>query len=478
MRQMGKCVWSNSIKGFLCLFFLGAILTEPVLAVESPFSAGYSQRAFGQAFHAESLEKAEALISEEEPVEISPWRVSKSLSTGVEYDSNLFTARLDPKDELIYTYGARVGLGRAKKKAKGYFDTYYDLSYENYVENERFNHFNHLVSTRMGYHFKKLSVSLTNVFRPDNSLPIRDRTELGGPTDPRVLTYSDDAEIHFQYVLSPKTSVSLSYHYLIFYFPKASSTGSDGTTLVDSTDGNTAAVNGLSYQAGTVTPRFTYHWTAKTSIYAEHGWQKVDYFEGGGLTSQASLWNGGLFHQLTPKTRLNAEAGWRVRKYNSDGGETKNLVLKLATSTSLTPKVLVTLWAVRDTTENLTGRSESRPITSVEDETLAESVSDLGHFYGLNLTWKVSQKITAAATASAGFNTRDGLVTLPDADNPLISFTRPREDEYYNWGVSLAWLPYANWQVFLAYNYINKNSSFKDFEYDRQEVTGSVGVNF
>ena len=144
---------------------------------------------------------------------------------------------------------------------------------------------------------------------------------------------------------------------------------------------------------------------------------------------------------------------------------TKGLVYQAGISKKIFPKVRGTLAATRE-------------ITNDFDSALFRTDNLIKDFYGIALSWQAAPRISVNANASVGYNTQDGYIAQPDADNPTNLYTRAREDQLYKWGIQINWLPRPFFNVALAYEYLNQNASFKDLEYYANRFLASLDYKF
>ena len=112
------------------------------------------------------------------------------------------------------------------------------------------------------------------------------------------------------------------------------------------------------------------------------------------------------------------------------------------------------------------------------DATGEQELFAVSQFGGLSLNWAVTPKISIEGFGKMGFTVRDGNLTMPDIENPSVSYNRADESIVYNCGLSGTWSPRNFVKVGLAYDYTNFNATFKDNESDTHRIGGTVGLKF
>lgn len=377
------------------------------------------------------------------------WVFHKIFKSTLTYDNNLLNTRIDPDGDLVVNVAGSVGFSRQTKGS--YFETFYDLSHVHYVESEKLNAVYHVHRIRFQKNIEKLMLSFENALKPSSSVSVGDRRELDQPESESVTAVADNYAMTAQYTFSPKTSFAFAYNYDYNYLPVVS---------------NTERVSGFSTQTHTFTPRFTYQWTPKTSLFLTASHAVADYFQSGTFSSEADYYGSGFFYKATAKTTIKFDAGYRFREYEDVRyGDTEGYIFKLQVNRRLTPKLSLSFTASTD--------------TSLEDLDVANSTSLLqqSDFLGLNVSFEMTPFVSIDAGTGAGFNIRDGFVSQIDPENSTLSFSREIEHQIYDWHVGLNWRP--KWgKLGLAYNYVNKNSSFKNFEFNKSTVVATAELKF
>jgi len=416
--------------------------------LDESFSAGYSQKSFAQSFHSTAFDEP---VEETNKESWETWRFFKGFNFSTTYDSNIFLSRINQKDDesLIYT----PTIGFARKGRYDYFQTFYDLSYVEYIENGKLSRFNHSIISQFGYYFPKLKIGVYNTFRPDTAYSIGERTELRSAEASRVIAYSDNALGKIDYELTSKVRLLYKQRYILFYFPTSS---------------NNSIINKFSSQTHIFNPRISYRMAPKTDIYADYEFDTADFFEGGVYSSKSHVASVGITNQILPKTSVTLELGYRWRDYNNnDAAQDEGAYqFKAAASQQLTHKTSITLWATRDFEEDL------------DNITSTLSANRVVYYYGANLTWQISRHVDFQSGMSIGYATKDGYLMQTDPDNSSLSFTRRLNNDFYESNVSLNWNPRPFVSATVGYKYFKKDSSFKNFDYDDHKVITSLKFKF
>ncbi|MBI4352817.1 MAG: outer membrane beta-barrel protein [Candidatus Omnitrophica bacterium] len=421
--------------GLLVFLSFGFLSTVPGFALQSidtssgldqTFTAGYSQRSFAESFHKDF----DAPLALEEAWD--QWRFYKGINVSGAYDSNIFAAKTNEKDDEFFTYTPTVGVSR--KGGQAYFETYYDLSYVDYIENEKLSRFNHSLTSTGGYQWTKLKLDVVNNFRPDTAYAVGERTELRSAEGSRVVTYADNGQARLSYELSPKTSFAYTQAWSIYYFP---------------TGPNTRGVHTLSSQTYTFSPSVSYKLTPKISLNGQYSYATADFYKGGRFDSGSHAFGGGISGRVAPKTNLSFNAGYRFRNYDDASlTDEEDFEMQVAASHRLTSKLLLTAWYSRDLGENF-------------DTVQSAVTNEIKDFVGLNLTWNITPHLALDSQGSVGFTDR------PDASPDV-------ENEYYETSVALNWSPKENFAVALGYKFFDKESNLDEFEYKDHKVVTSL----
>ena len=433
-------------------FASGYQTVDTASALDSSFSAGYTQRAFAESFHRE----LDAPLELEKSLE--GWQISKGFNFSTTYDSNIFLTRKNHNADMIFAYTPSVSVEH--KTDIGTLGLGYDLSYVDYTDNDDLDRFNHSINTILGLNLnrsgKRLKIDFSNNFKPDTAYLTGERNELRSGEAARVITYSDNANLKVSYDLSPKTTAFYGQGFTLYYFPKSE---------------NSTKVNSLSSTTYIFNPGFSYKLTPKIGWTGEYTYELANYFEkGGNFDSGTHIWGTSLTGRITPKTNASVGVGYRVRNYQQPeitGDD--DIELNVALSQKLTEKLSGTVWGTRSLGENF-------------DIEQAASVNELKHFIGANLTWSVTPKISLDSSSSIGFAQRDNFVTFADLENgttTALKFdTRALESQFYEASLGLNWHPRPFLAVFLGYKYYDKNSTFRQFEYSDHKTVGSLRLKF
>lgn len=439
---------------FICLIMLFKQLpgaeaseeTDRASGVSQAFTEGYAARTFAEAFHKEAtygvplVEESLTALSLKKRVEISSG-----------YEANVFSSTQDAKDDVIMTYSLPLSLSRGG--THDYEEFLYTISNIRYIENNKLNRVNHNFGTRMKYKTDKLLVTFKDDFTPSTAVAVGERSELKSASSSRVTTLMNTGEIEAVYDWTKKLKTSVSYSHSVYYFPP---------------EDNSAGINDFSTQSHSFGPTLSYQWTPKTRLLTNYRISLVDYIsKTQALDSVTQIWMIGAAGKLAPKTGYTVDFGVVSRDFrHEEVAPHTGYQLKAALTHRILPKVSWTMAASRHTlVENLDAARSPELYQIANDATL-------------NVTWLASRNLTLSFGAIAGFTDRDGLITEEDPHNDTLSFTREVDDDYYQWDTTLRWAPRPNMFFILAYNWFNKNSTFKNFEYDNQRITASMNYQF
>lgn len=442
--------------GALWVGLLCPVMTSEALALEvidaasgedQAFTAGYAGRALAEQYHRKQAYAVQELL--ERP---DRWKWERTAKTSVAYDANVFSRRRDPKDDLIYTYALPMKWTRQRKS--GYVQLFYDISYVQYVENEKLSRSNHAIGTQISYNIDKLTITLNESFKPSSAVSVGERTELRTVESSRVTTLSNKFSLVTDYDVSSKTRLSWDYYHVLFYLPSSQ----NGTTL-----------SNYSSQTHTFGPRFNYQWRPRVAVQGKARWTVIDYYleTGAPFDSVTSSAGGGVTLKMTDKTDLLVSADLVQREYEQFEIEpVEGYQLQVSMNRKFTPKILGSLTYLRDNT------------VETLDRALYSSFCQTNQQAGINLSWFLTPKITIEGSASAGLTENEGFITRADPDNPTALYTRAKEDDYYQYSLSLRWEPRPAFSLLVAYYYFKKNSTFQDFEYDNQRLVSAVEYEF
>ena len=444
-RKVRIHAWGTALLLLLLIAVKDAMALESIdfaSGADQSFVLGQSQRSYGEKFHtgAFAVPLTEALPDD--------WQFDKAFTTFVTYDSNLFLKRIDPKDDLIYTYNPKLSMKR--KVDHCFVSLLYDLGYVDYVETQKQSHTTQHYAQSLTFNFSKTKITLSNDFKPNRQTVVGDRTELGSPSSV-LRSYNDTMILTVDYDWTSKTKFSAGYGASLEYFP--SKHNSEGTVQFSA---QTHSLNG----------RVTHQLTPKTKVYLETSFSRLDYTEINIFQSRSYGVNLGVSNKWNTKTALEVNVGYGLTEYDEDSlPANKGLNFKAAVSRKLTEKIQATLFALHTTGQTY-------------DLVRSESFRTVADTYGAGLTWKMFPHVILDAQGSALFSQGDGFASAVDPENPTLTFTRAPEDQVYDWSLKLGWNPRPPVTLGLGYMYRNQNGSFKGGEYDSQKIVGLADIKF
>jgi hypothetical protein len=414
--------------------------------VQRIYEAGYAPRTYGEAFHVTEVSgpPTESPYETEEAPDV--WRLYRSIRSSANYDSNIFSSRNDPRDDIVYVYEGNIGLSRSQKTY--YVRLFYNAGYVQNIENEESNGYYHSQRTEFGYRFDRLSINANNTISPRTRIAVGERTDLGdrGTT---ISPVTDGAHVDLNYKFSPKTTAFFLYNYGLFYTPhEPPGEGSNSQT----------------HEFG---PRIRHALTPKTSIFAEYKWSVIQYIDDQSTKSWTETARAGISGRLNPKTSYGFDVAFPVRTYkSSEFGDIEGIALGWNLFRKVTPKLAGSIYGSwNNTLEDL-------------DISRSSSLTRSSETHGVHLTWQATPHLSVFADASATFLWGEGFIMKEDPENGTLAFSRTPAEDIYRWGVGLNWAPKRYLSVFFGYDYLNHNESFSNDEFDRHRAVGSAEVVF
>ena len=416
---------------------------------------GYTQRTYGETYHATELSGVKEVTLEEPSYEYEEkeripeiWRIYRSAGFSTEYDSNIFGSRIDPIGDFIYTWRGRFGLGRREKRY--YIKMFYDISYYRYAQWGKENNYNHSQTTEFGYTFNRLTINFSNTCSPHRNVVVGENTWLGAAGD-RTTSVSDSAGIDINYKVSPKTTASFLYYYSLTSYPPGS---------------NTAQAVQFGNQTHTFGPQISYQVTPKTLVYSRFLLETIDYFG----DQQWKYWSNypsvGIATRLNPKTSFSFDAGYRTWNYkDSFFGDVNGLDLRAAIFRRITPKISGSIYASRSTDQDF-------------DANRGGSLTRLTEGYGVNLGWALSPKMSLDVQADVTYYSGEGYQIVIDPDNSTNRWTQETGNQNYHWAVGWNWHPRPFMSFFLGYDYTNYNDNLVYGAYEKHRAVGSIDIKY
>lgn len=425
---------------------------DTLSGVDRTFTTRDPYDTFGETFHKNEILFEKPVVDEVAKQDMDTWRYYKSFRSGAYHDDNYSATPRDPKGETIYTNAVNTGMSHRTQYT--YIKMFYDLSYADYVQNDKANRFSNTQTTDMRFNFNRFKVAINNTFKPDTAFVQGERTELKTTNGKQVITYADSASIALDYKYSPKTTMSFKYGDTVFYFPKTNNIATDNSA-------SSSMIHEFS-------PKLSYQLTPKTSVFVSHIYSIFDYFKAkDSIGYHQNQLNVGVNGKLFSDVGISLSVGYSYQEFSkSVSPVVKGMVYQAGLSKKILPKVRATV-------------SSTREINNSFDSAVLGANNLISDFYGLNLNWQVLPRVSVDGEASVGYTAREGyVITLADMDNPTNFYTRSREDQLYKWGLRINWTPRANFGLSLAYEFINKNSSFKNNEYYSNQLLGSLNYIF
>ena len=440
------------------------LVSEDISGADRSFTYGYTQEKEARSFETIIDERNEKEAAEAKPqaeagdVDADRWKIYKSFRVSALYESNLFSSHSDPIDDTLFIYSPTLGFSHGKPgRTKSFFQTFLNLGLVDYVENDKLSRVNQTYATEAGWRGEKWNLNFSNHFQPVSAFEAGERTELIGSSATRTISTSDSAQVRVAYHWMPKTDLTADYTYEIRHFPIASNK-------------NNQQVHRFSYQSNRIEPGIVYRLNSRNVLDARVYVSADDYYEGGGFSSRIYGMKAGWWHRLTPKTDIRFSGGYEWRDYFLDAiPSSEGPVYSVFLSRQLTPKVTLTLSY---------SHRQAQEFDFVEFAQTAESFDSNSDSYRADLHWKTSAHTTLRTFFAIEDSSRDRQYTIPDDENPSSTQTGPIEDQVYRMGLEWAWQSSGPWSCYVSYEYLNKFSSFRTFQYDDQRLGGYVRKAF
>lgn len=433
-------------------------LIDEASGINQTFTAGYASEKFGDRFHDEQqkygtpeAEVTPFLTTKEAQGTGALWAPHGTFKYASTYDTNIEGTYNDARGDVVNAYTARWGLSRRHQRS--FLSAFYGLTYSRYISFDKLNAYTQEQNTVFKYKWTRASVDIQNSFQPSSAYATGERGELDSDGRHRVTAISDNAQVDLDYVVSPKTTVGTHYNYKIFYLPAAANNDS-------------AAVNAFSSQTHLLGPSISYKITPKTTVRADYRYEAVDFYLAPGPDEHSHLVYGTVTSRLTDKTGVTASAGVRFRGFKDDNTPSAtNPTFGAGVFHKISDKVSTSVFYTQDTTTDYDGEA-------------GQSNQQTSDFYGVNLSYAITPKLSVDTEASVQYMQKDGDITQVDIENPLQSYTRTDESEIYQWSVLLNWRPRKFVDFSLGYKFQNRNASFKQSESEGHKVLLSVNSHF
>lgn len=379
-------------------------------------------------------------------------------ANAIVYDSNLFNSRRNPEGELILTPTGTLGLYRGEPGVTPtFFENEYSVTYIDYSEHDKLDQLSHLNRTRYDWYGKKNSLRVYNNFRPLSPRETTDRREFRG-VDSRasVTATSNQFGVRFGHEISPRIFFEGDFKHEIYYFP-------------ESVGGNSSADELLSHQNHFISPKIVYELSAKTKVFIEYGFETADYFKGGEFRFKSHRLQSGFLTQFNPKLSYQFQSGYKTRNFGEQVYRDEDLfIYKTAVNYQFTSKLSGSIYGSRDLGLDLDLDGFVGPEISI-----SRDVTSAGVVLALDDTLWSQWTIQAAV----GWGSKDGQATLPDPDDLTIVHTREKLDHSYSLGASYFWRRSPLDAYKIAYRFLSKNSSFKNFEYEEHQILFAVHLD-
>jgi hypothetical protein len=487
------------------------------------YSRHESLTSFGREYHAVQLSPQEE-VNYWEKGPLDRWKFYKGFQASATYDNNLFYGGGEEgpgseefpqfaKDDTYFNYSGFVGAGR--RGAKTYLEIFYNLSYVDYIENEKLSHFTPgPIRLNTGYKSGRWTVTVTDTFQPYQKSIISANRSRGREASVNNKSLTNVLNVNIGYDISPKTKFDFNYLNSLFY-PLDRSKNQDGESGdAGSDDGNVNSdFNDSGYLFQSFTPTFHYQWRPKTSLRAHYTHEIMTFFDEDRLQEsslcgtsddrssfEADAVGIGFMSQIKHQTSISGDTGYRWVYYGGsrrdrDGvfirgtfstrfsprmiatfsGEkssslTDFYTLRAALSGRISPKVLATLsasWSVREDDND----SENCHLESSSDSAFSDTSNQSEtktQTYTAHVSWLVTPRVTWSGSASYVVTQGDNRdsATLQDPTDPSTLFLDDDggDNEEYRLETSVQWSPKPYLSFLILYQYLESISDNFDDE--------------
>lgn len=369
-------------------------------------------------------------------IELGPFRLLTSLDLSGEYNDNILLAPRDEKSDFIWTIspGITVELpGRRLALRLGY-----RADIIRYTENDTLDTVDHTVQAAAVYNSPGgLNLSLTDEFRRTEGFagfPVPELTD-------RIERYDNLLRAEGEYRFADRWSAGAHYNFL----------------WVDYNSGPT--FDELDRQDHTVGVTLFYRILPKTSVLGEYEYQIIRYDidrVADDRDSDAHFFKVGVKGDLTAKTSAAVKIGYQIKDYDNPAREDFDGLLVEGEI----------IWKYRDPSQlRLYGGRAN-----------IESTFQGNNFYvanygGAELRHYVTSLLILTLRGLVGTNEYPEVVTIGDE-------TGERDDTFYEFGASLRYQIRRWLALELAYQYLRRDSNFRDFDYTNNRVIGTVHLTY
>lgn len=390
--------------------------------------------------------------------ESSNFKPYTGIGYGAVYDSNPRGEYHDDDDEVYHAYSTMIGFRNGNPNiANPYVDQNYELTYLDYIENDKNSRFNHSFTTDVKHDQGKTVWTIRNQFIPASSRNTADRRELRRGGNSEIVAHSDYFNASVEHSLTAHWLLYYQHNYKIEYYPQSSNPGNVG-------------VEAFSNQRHEFVPGFAYKFSDKSQLYFDTQFGTSDYLKDGIYAHQSRRYRLGFKTNLTPKTYYENYIGYYVRDYNlNEIRDDESIIYDVSIIYQATPKSFIRVSTGKDLAEDLDFTGSTG---------FAQSSNRHDYYVRASYDWFVSTAQRINLYSQVSWTGRDGVIRMDDIENPNIEYARTREDNNFEWGIFWLWTPRPNQEYTIGYRYYERESTFKDFEFIDHKIIGSAKYKF
>lgn len=369
-------------------------------------------------------------------IELGPFRILTSLDLSGEYNDNILLSPRDEESDFIWTVSPGVTIelpGRRVALRLGY-----RADIIRYVENDSLDTVDHTVQAAVVYNSPRgLTVSLTDEFKRTEGFagfPVPELTD-------RVERLENLLRAEGEYRFADRWSAGAFYNFLIVDY--SSGPEFDELDREDHTFGGT----------------IFYRILPKTSILGEYRYQIIRYdldAIAADRDSDSHFFLVGVKGDLTAKTSAGVKVGYQTKDYESSAREDfDGLVVEGEI-----------IWKYRDPSQLRVfgGRANI-------ESTFQGNNFYVANYGGLELRHYLTSVLILTVRGLVGTNEYPEAVTIETE-------TQERDDTFYEAAVGLRYQVRRWLALEVAYQYLRRDSNFRDFDYTNNRVIGTIHLTY
>lgn len=359
-------------------------------------------------------------------------KIRLKLDTDVTYDDNIYLTKEGKVTDVITRIAPGIFgfIGNDQYTALGFYEADV-LIYGKGTAND-LTHVNQTLGGSVElFKQSRLKVSVHDTLRPTEDPATSEIT-------PFVKRIANDFGATARYDMSPKTSVSLDYGLGSEYY------------ITDS-------YKGFNYNQHTISPKFWYHLTPRTSLTGTYTLGLTNYTGGANYNSTYNQGMAGIVGVLTPKSTIGLDAGFQYRSYdNSATKDASGFVMRGIYDYLWSPKTSIQLIGSSDINESV--------------------YSSVGYFHSYNLYGSISHHILY--NLDLNLNGLYILSVYPHAAIVSGLGEVQRMDNLFGVGGELRYR-FRTWMsAYAGYNFRGNVSNAKAFDYNDNMIHGGVKLDF